>query len=117
MADWVKQICGRDPIADVRGSYSTERQFLKIVRGEGGFEVSCEHRLKRVGFVETMFPRAGDIMTVLAPYAQRHGKIQRRPTGAICVSNEMRAVITSDLGVVIAGEKELPRLKVWTLYG
>jgi hypothetical protein len=117
MADWVVQICGADPIADVRGSYSTEREFLRIVRGEGGFENSCASRLTAVGFVETRVPSQGDIMTVLAPYAKRKGKIQRRPTGAICVSDKMRAVITSDIGVVISNEAALPMLNAWTFRG
>lgn len=117
MADWVFSICGRDPIADVRGTYSTERQFLRIVRREGGFESACAARLMRVGYRETSSPVQGDIMTVLAPYAKRRGEIQQRPTGAICVSETMRAVITSDIGVVIAGESALPTLKAWTLHG
>lgn len=115
MADWVRQVCGRDPIADVRGTYTTEKQFLRIVRGEGGFEGACANRLAAVGYRETNSPMAGDIVTVLSPYAQRRGEIQRRPTGAICISPTMRAVITSDLGVVIANEGALPMLKAWTL--
>src|SRR6266403_456887 len=71
MADWVMLLCGRDPIADVRGSYRSEKQFLRIVRREGGFEAACAARLARVGFSETEFPIAGDLMTVLAPFAQR----------------------------------------------
>ncbi len=54
-------------------------------------------------------------MTVLAPYAERRGKIQRRPTGAICVDGGRRAVITSDMGIVIAGNDRLPMLRAWTL--
>jgi hypothetical protein len=114
MADWVMALCGRDPIADVRGSYRSERGFLKILRAEGGFEKSCAARLEATGFRETAMPADGDVMTVLAPYARRRGKIQHRPTGAICVSAAMRAVITSDLGVVIAGEEALPMLRAWT---
>jgi hypothetical protein len=115
MADWVVKLCGCDPIADVRGTYSTERQFLRIVRREGGFENACAARLKAVGFRAVRSPSPGDILTVLAPYAVRHGKIQKRPTGAICVSETMRAVITSDLGVVIAGDDRLPKLNAWTI--
>jgi hypothetical protein len=70
MADWVVALCGRDPIADVRGTYTTEKQFLRIVRREGGFEVAWASRLARVGFRETAAPAAGDIVTVLAPFAR-----------------------------------------------
>jgi hypothetical protein len=117
MADWIVMICGRDPIADVRGTYSTERQFLRILRREGGFETATAARLAAIGFGEVVAPVPGDIMTVLAPYAARRGKIQRRPTGGICVNKTMRAVITSDLGVVIADEIALPALKAWTRNG
>lgn len=115
MADWVRALTGRDPIADVRGTYQSERQFLRIVRREGGFEASCAARLAAAGFVETATPASGDLMIVLAPYAVRRGKIQRRITGAIAVSAAQRAVITSDLGVVIAGDEGLPGLRAWTL--
>ena len=32
MADWVRERMGVDPIADVRGTYDSERQFLRILR-------------------------------------------------------------------------------------
>lgn len=102
MADWVFAITGIDPIADVRGRYQTERQFLRIVRAEGGFEQACARRLAGCGFVETLQPAAGDIAMVLAPYAVRRGRIQTRTTGAIAVDGTRRAVITSDLGLVIS---------------
>jgi len=114
MADWAV-VCGRpDPIADVRGSYSSERAFLRILRREGGFQASCAARLARIGAVAAISPSAGDFAVVLAPYAVKGGRIMRRPTGALCVSATRRAVITSDLGVVIAGETELPLVAAWT---
>ncbi|WP_315759297.1 MULTISPECIES: DUF6950 family protein [unclassified Bradyrhizobium] len=115
MADWAIA-CGRpDPIADVRGSYGSERGFLRILRREGGFAASCAARLAHIGAIEVSVPSAGDFAVVLAPYAVRRGKLQQRPTGAICVSPTQRAVITSDMGVVIAGEAELSLVKVWRL--
>lgn len=115
MADWVMARCGRDPIADVRGRYGSEREFLKILRREGGFEASCVARLAAVGYRPTAYPESGDLMIVLAPYARRRGKIQRRPTGAICVSDTMRAIVTSDLGIVIADDERLTMLRAWSL--
>jgi hypothetical protein len=38
MADWLVACGHPDPIADVRGSYDSERGFLRILRREGGFE-------------------------------------------------------------------------------
>ena len=113
MADWVRLVRGVDPIADVRGSYSTEREFRRILRREGGFVNSCAVRLARAGYAPTEAPAAGDLAIVLAPFAVRGGKILRRPTGAICVSEKLRAVMTSDLGVVIADNKLLPVIKAY----
>jgi hypothetical protein len=117
MADWVRLVCGRDPIADVRGTYSTEEQFDSILEYEGGFLASCRKRLSAVGLRRTRSPQAGDIMVVKAPYRVVGGEIQRRPTGAICVSGNSRAVITSDIGIVIAGNHDLPALRAWTFNG
>jgi Domain of unknown function (DUF6950) len=114
MADWVLRLTGRDPIADVRGRYRSQHQLLAILRREGGFERSCAKRLAAVGFVATDQPGAGDIVAVLAPYAMRRGKLQRRPAGGICVAADLTAVVTSDIGVVIAGRQRLPRLGAWT---
>lgn len=111
MADWVRELTGRDPIADVRGKYTTDKQMWKIVRSEGGFEAACAARLSAVGMRETNNPQPGDVVMVNAPYAKRRGKIQSRPTGAIAVDGNKRAVMTSDMGLVVA---PLPLLKAWT---
>lgn len=113
MADWVRLVRGVDPIADVRGSYATERGFKRILRREGGFARSCAVRLAAVGYAPTLTPAAGDIAVVLAPYAVREGRVLRRPTGAICVSTQMCAVMTSDLGVVIADNSLLPLIRAY----
>lgn len=103
MADWVRELTGLDPIADVRGTYHTEQQFLRIVRREGGFEAAVGRRLGAVGFCRVgLDARAGDMAVVLAPYAVRRGRMQSRPTGAIAVDQDRCAVVTSDLGLVIA---------------
>lgn len=113
MADWVELVCGQDPIADVRGTYSSEAEFEQILEREMGFLRSCADRLRRVGFVRTRTPAAGDIAAVMAPYEIRNGEIVKRPTGAICVTDKLRAVITSDLGVVIAGGDALPLIRAF----
>lgn len=115
MADWIVSCGVRDPIADLRGTYASERQFLRIIRREGGFLRCCASRLARIGMVETEEPRPGDLVAVMAPFAERRGRIQRRPTGAIAFDGKLCAVVTSDMGVVIAGNDALPKLKVWTL--
>lgn len=111
MADWVREMTGRDPIADVRCKYTTDKQMWKIVRSEGGFEAACAARLAAVGLRETKTPRPGDITIVSAPYAERRGRIQARPTGAIYSHAGTNAVVTSDMGLVLA---PLPTLRAWT---
>jgi hypothetical protein len=114
MADWIVECGGQDPIADLRDAYDSEKGFRRILRREGGFVRSCISRLVRIGMTSAVLPAAGDLAAVLAPYGKRRGEIQRRPTGAIFVDGARRAVVTSDIGLVIAGEKELPLLKAWT---
>jgi hypothetical protein len=117
MADWVRERMGVDPIADVRGTYDSERQFLRILRREGGFETSCAARLAAVGWKETKNPKAGDVIIVMAPYAERRGKTQRRPTGGLFVGVNMHGVMTSDLGLVVVKGEMLPLIKAWTFNG
>lgn len=113
MADWVRMVCGCDPIADVRGSYTTVEEFELILAAEGGFLRACAARLRRVGYQRTRMPSAGDIAAVMAP-SVLDGRVVMRPTGSICVSDRLRAVMTSDLGVVIAGEDALPLVRAFT---
>jgi hypothetical protein len=113
-SDWSLLHFGVDPMRDLRGTYSTERQYMKLVRRLGGFERCCVDRLVAAGFRETAAPVAGDLMMVRAAYAVRRGKVQQRPVAAICVSPTSRAVITPDRGVVIANEDRLPMMRAWT---
>ncbi|MDB5610375.1 MAG: hypothetical protein JWP25_7275 [Bradyrhizobium sp.] len=114
MADWVMHLTGRDPIADVRGTYSSRREYRAIVRSEGGLLMASASRLLAAGLCETERVKAGDVLVVNAPFAVRFGKILCRPVGAICVSENQRAVVTSDIGLVIAGRMSLPTLRAWT---
>lgn len=113
MADWVREVTGLDPIADVRGKYATDKQMWKIVRAEGGFEASCAARLAAVGLNETESPKHGDILVVDAPYKQRRGKNICHPVGSI-FADGMHFVMTPDLGLVGARNDQLPLLKAWT---
>lgn len=114
MADWILAMTGRDPIADRRGTYATTREYRKMLHAEGGFVVACNARAKAVGLRETSEPRAGDPLLVSAPVGIHHGKVLRFPTGAICVSDTMRAVVSSDRGLVIAHADYLPTVTAWT---
>lgn len=114
MADWVRIASGIDPIADVRGSYSSVEEFDRILDREGGFVKSCSLRMRRSGWVRTMTSEVGYVAIVMAPFmfGPEQG-IVSRPTGAICVSTHLRAVMTSDMGVVIAGHDKLPLVRAF----
>lgn len=113
MADWVRNVCGLDPIEDVRGSYFSERAFQRIVSREGGFIAACNARLSAVGMRSTLAPVAGDIVAVDAPYLS-NGSMRRRPTGAICAAPNCHAVVTSDMGLVMDSRDNLPMIRAWT---
>lgn len=106
MSDWLVRCGLADPIADLRGNYRSERDYLKIWAREGGFIACCTTRLERIGMVKTDQPRAGDVSIALTPH----------PVGAICLDNDMRAVI-SDGGLVIAQSRFVKSLIAWTIPG
>lgn len=117
VADWAMLRGLADPIADLRGRYGNERQFMRIIRREGGLRACSAARLAAIGMVEASAPQRGDILLVEAPYAVRRGQVQRRPTCAIAADADVRAVITSDRGLVLARESMLPTLAVWAFGG
>jgi hypothetical protein len=114
MADWIMQVTGLDPIADKRGAYSTADQYRELLKAEGGIVKACHTRALAVGLNETDNPKAGDPMLVNAPIQVGESRVIRFPVGAICVSETMRAVVTMDRGLVIAGSDVLPTIKAWT---
>ncbi len=114
ISDWAV-LCGLpDPMKDLRGRYHDQKSYLRLVRAEGGFLVACKARLEAVGMREAVKPKAGDLLVVQAPFAERKGCILSRPTGAIAADPYHVAVVTSDIGMVIAGQDRLPVVKAWT---
>lgn len=118
VADWAVLRGRPDPIADLRGRYHSERQFMRIIRREGDLLACSATRLARSGLVQIDgVPQSGDVLLVSAPYALRHEKIQRRPTCALAVDASVRAVVTSDRGLMLARDLFLPTLAVWRFEG
>ena len=110
MADWVIRCGFADPISDIRGTYRSAAEFNDIIEREGGFLDCADARLTSVGLRAGVAPQPGDIIAVNAPYASG----LRRPTGAIAVDTDRRAVLTLDKGLVIASGNELPILRTWS---
>lgn len=113
MADWVRLLTGIDPIADVRGSYSTLEEFEAIVAGEGGLVMATGRRLEAIGWTRTKAAAQGCIAVVMAP-CMINGEMGRAPTGSIVVSDILRAVVTGDAGLVIAEIDRLPDVRIWS---
>lgn len=112
LADWLVDNGLPDPMADRRGSYSTATEYRSALKSEGGIVQSCSDRLAKIGLCETADPRSGDVALVLAPIGRRRdGRFVFYPTGALCVSDKWRAVLTSD-GIAIAS---FPVVKAWSV--
>ncbi|EJN11861.1 hypothetical protein PMI42_04876 [Bradyrhizobium sp. YR681] len=113
MADWLcaQGLC--DVMADRRGTYATMAAYKTAIRSEGGMLASCRARFAAAGLVETCDPQPGDVALVLAPIGRRRdGRLVSAPTGAICLAGGLRAIVTSDQGVMAFA---LPVVAAWSL--
>lgn len=111
MADWLVARGFSDPMADRRGSYSTRQEYRAAIRSEGGLLKSCCFRFFDVGLRLYVGVSPGDVALVMAPIGvRRSGRVVSAPTGAIVISDKLRAVVTPDAGLVVA---PLPTLLVW----
>lgn len=108
MADWLVLQGFADPMVDRRGTYSTRGEYRKMLRSEGGLVESCHTRFARIGLVRSE-PRRGAAAVVMAPFAVRNGRVFWRPTGAVCLSEKLRAVVSID-GLSMG---PLPVLTAW----
>ncbi|WP_247366847.1 hypothetical protein [Bradyrhizobium sp. 18] len=113
MADWLVSNGLHDPMADRRGTYSTRREYRNAIRSEGGILASCVRRFAAVGLKESDEPKAGDVALVLAP-ARMGRRIVMIPTGSICTSPTMRAVVAPDVGLAGA---PLTTIRAWAIHG
>lgn len=109
MADWLVARGLPDPMADRRGGYATREEFQALIASEGGIVRSCRRRFAGIGLRRTIRPAAGDVCLVRAPVIEGSGAVWG-PTGAIAVSDRLRAVVTIDLGLMAA---ELDVVQAW----
>ena len=102
MADWIIDNGRPDPMRDRRGTYATLSDYRKLIKSEGGLLASCESRFAAIGMEVSENPDVGEVALVMTPFAVRYSKLLWRPTGAICVSGKMRAVIGSAAALIVA---------------
>lgn len=114
MADWLIANGWPDPMADRRDTYSTKREYFRLLKREGGLLASCIKRFSAIGLRKTSDPDFGDIAIVAAPLAAGGAGAIYGQTGSICISKTMRAVIASD--AAIAGA-ELSTVMAWKIHG
>lgn len=111
MADWLMWCGLPDAMADRRGTYSTYDEFRKAMRIEGGIIKSCETRFAKIGMQPCQASQTGDVCLIEAPAKTRSGRIITIPTGAIAVNGNIRAVVTSDIGLVFT---QAPIIRNWS---
>ena len=109
-ADWVLRATGRDPAAAWRSSYCDKATAVRLLRREGGPILLAEKAMARAGAARVEKPGPGDVALAWVPIGRQSRRVIRRPTGAICVDGKSFAVLTTDLGLVIA---PLPLIRAW----
>lgn len=64
LANWIRETCGRDPAADLRGTYSTQAEARAILEKAGGFIPLVTCRLANIGWRGVSDPETGDVAIV-----------------------------------------------------
>lgn len=101
MADWLVACGLPDPMADRRGTYASRKEYRAAIRSERGLVASCGRRFSDIGLRETATAKPGDVCLVRTP-ALFGRRVVWIATGAIVVSDKLRAVVTPDAGLVVA---------------
>lgn len=65
-ASWVEEVCGTDPAAALRGTYSTKEEANLIVERAGGVGVLMAFCLDPIGLRRIQQPQDGDVGVVIA---------------------------------------------------
>lgn len=112
MADWLVENGIPDPMSDRRGTYSSRKEYMRMIKAEGGLLASCSERFGAIGLRETTNPDAGDVVVIKAPIKiARNGAAIYGLTGAICVSKTMCAVVARESALRITC---FPIIKAWS---
>jgi hypothetical protein len=98
-ADWIKRVRGIDPAADLRGTYSTKGEALRIILFEGGLMQMVSRRLESHGFEPTRSPDMWDV-----------GIIVQNGIEAVAIKGSRGWYCKSERGLILA---PFPFLKAW----
>jgi len=86
VADWIRSETGRDPAADLRGRYSRERDWRRIVDEAGGMVALYDVLAMSVGLRHESVAKVGDIAVVVAD-GQQFGAIRTPDRWAVKLSD------------------------------
>lgn len=81
LADWVMIRRGADPVADLRGRFTTPQDCMRYLSDHGGLLAVVAARASAAGLILTETPQAGDIGVVQVAGVDEGDPV----TGAICV--------------------------------
>lgn len=109
LADWIAWRDGLDPAAELRGSYSTEREMRRLLKARGGIERVVGDCARRAGLVPIAEPAAGDVGLVKVAIALWRGRGVLVPLGAIAVGRGLWA-IKPRRGLMV---QKFPTLRAW----
>lgn len=109
-ADWALARCGRDPAAELRGTYATEREMRRLVKARGGLVRLVGDCMAGIGWRPTSSPQAGDIGLVRIGVKLWRGRVVTVPTGAIAVAPDMWAIKTTARGLAVGA---FPLVQAW----
>jgi hypothetical protein len=107
IADWVKEVTGRDPATGWRETYSSPRGAAKIIQDRGGLVAHFDACLGLVDVYQTDCPAAGDVAVVDAAL---HGE-----TGGILLSPNSVATLTYPEGIIIRHSIIAPIMAAWRI--
>lgn len=74
-ADIVKALTGFDPAADLRGTYSTEREAMNIIAAAGSTADLIDRQLGFKGSRKTLSARRGDVVIMKTVYGIMGGVV------------------------------------------
>lgn len=111
LADWIAYRDGFDPAADLRGTYSTEREMRRLVKERGGIFAVVERCAKNAGLEQTDEPAIGDVGLVQVPIKFWRERAILVPAGAIKCSDKLWAVKSREHATILM--QPFPVLRAW----
>lgn len=76
IANWVRQVTGEDPAAELRGTYQSDEEWKAIVEREGGFLALVDALAFGAGMKRVAVPNEGDIGIIHIPGYGEAGAIR-----------------------------------------